>query len=215
MRLSRNPTTHLTPSSPPRRRRTSAELTRLVTAYHEAGHCVVALVLKGPRPKAVTIEPDPGNAALLGRSDIDLGFVDTLELMAVYERARLRVPWHTTLRQAADMYAQISLAGTIASRRVARHSTAAHWETFYQHTDQGDWGICQRVLRPFVSSEAELWAEVQRLRRETQVLVRQPRVWAAITYLAEALVRTPTLEGEEIDLVLEGVQRRLEGGGLA
>jgi hypothetical protein len=63
--------------SPPRRRRPSAQLTRLVTAHHEAGHCVMAIAVKGPWPKAVTIAPDPGDISLLGRSDIDLGFVDT------------------------------------------------------------------------------------------------------------------------------------------
>jgi aminoglycoside phosphotransferase len=126
-----------------------------------------------------------------------------------------RVPWHTTLRQTADLYAQISLAGYIASRRVARHSTAAHWATFYRNSDPGDFGVCQRVLRPFVSSKEELWVEVQRLRRATRALVRQPRVWAAITHLAEELLWTSTLEGEEIDLVLGGVQRILEGNALA
>jgi hypothetical protein len=206
---------NLTPSPPPRLRRTSTQLTRLVTAYHEAGHCVVAIVLKGPWPKAVTIAPDPGDVSLLGHADIDLGFVDTLELMAVYERTILRAPWQTVFRQTADLYAQISLAGYIASRRVARHSTAAHWETFYRQTDQGDWGVCQRVLRPFVSSKEELWVEVRRLRRATQALVRQPRVWRAITHLAEALVRTSTLEGEELEQVLGEVGRRLEGDALA
>jgi hypothetical protein len=75
--------------------------------------------------------------------------------------------------------------------------------------------VCQRVLRPFVSSEAELLAEVHRLRRKTQALVRQPRVWAAITYLAEALLRTPTLEGEALEGVLGVVKRLFEEDGLA
>ena len=183
------------PTTSLRRRRTSAQLTRVVTAYHEAGHCVAAIVLKGPWPKAITIEPDPGNVSLLGRSDIDLEFVETLELLAAHERKTLRAPWRTVLRQTADIYVQISLAGTIASRRVARHSTAAHWGTFYQQRDQGDWGVCQRVLRPFVSSKAELWVEVHRLRRATQALVRQPRVWGAITYLAEELSADVDLRG--------------------
>lgn len=196
------------------KRRTKEQLQqrqREATAYHEAGHCVVALVLRECRPYEIPIEPNPAEGYRGMVKDDSGWFLYDLEHGILQEWPPERMPMY---RRAAERDVKILLASHLAQHRFAPRT--AHWPSFYLDKRPGsDYDRCKRLLAPFMAAEAseeekreEIERNIERLWKETQSLVRQPLVWADITFLATAFLRPPTLEGDALDEVFEQLPAR-------
>lgn len=183
-------------------------------AYHEAGHCVVFAALHHEVPKAVTIRPDhkagyggrtwlPYNPIWPSRRCPDPRFLNVSpeDLLA--------------LRRAGyESEVQGYLAGFASEARFAPDDKP--WARIYQHSralstqlqrrlkeEEKDFLEAKDVLELLFPVEEEKMQEFDRLWEKTQALVRQPLVWADITFLATTLLQTPTLEGDALDEVFE------------
>lgn len=182
-----------------RKRRTSEEVRRSQVAYHEAGHVVASLALGGPWAEGATIEPSECTREH-ARGEVWFDGITTASITADLPFSELD-RW----RPSADRACKVLLAGFIAQRRAERHSC------IFDAT--GDYRACDAELAPFCRTKEQRRAEYARLERETSRLLREPSVWAAVEYVAEALLRAGTLMGEEMFMVNAEALAILRGEG--
>jgi hypothetical protein len=150
------------------------------TAYHEAGHAVVAIHLGiGIGRKGVSIIPDP-DANRSGRTHILLGFAGRPDV-AITDRMRL----------CAEKRVVVSFAGQAAQRKFQPRSVRR------DHADSDRQGILDLLIR-FIPNIPELEAYCRWLEIRAENLVNSPMVWLRICAVAEALVEQKYLRPQEV-----------------
>jgi hypothetical protein len=147
----------------------------LLIAYHEAGHAVFVLRYRR-RLKQVSIDP---NEHSRGRVIANSG-IGSIEGYITPRRQRIIEEW-----------VKILLAGHIAQHLHAPNSK-------YIYDGRVDRAHADELLGQISDSNEEATARFNLLRIQTIQIVKRPSVWAQITAVAEALLRQPTLSGDEV-----------------
>lgn len=158
---------------------TRAERNAARSAYHEAGHAVVALRL-GHRIGPVTLlygKKREGHFRRLGHT---------------------RVYWSDP-RWGGDP--AVLLAGYYAEKR---RFPSAHW----LGSASGDYGALGRALNllygPSTDANRNARAKMERLwERGAREIVKDPKVWASIELLAAELLKRKTLSGRTVRTLVE------------
>ena len=158
---------------------------RAATAMHEAGHCVVAVHEGLTLAWAVCRENGTG-AYEYPENPLDIVDIDRL----VLPRDRLLT----------ERVVRVKLAGNVAQFRAYPGSTPS---------DGHDLRSCRGLLAPFTeidqqydpSADVETYIDV--LRREVRALLAHESVWREVEAVAEQLLATGRLDGEEITHISE------------
>jgi ATP-dependent Zn protease len=152
------------------------------TAYHEAGHAVIGLVL-GYDVKKATIRPV---YSYLGQATIS--------------KKRCGSEGSTEVQAGSDSEVDlighicVDLAGLLAEKLVNR----SPFEELIAHGSSGDWQHAQRRARRINRHQAEIFIDA--LMEETRALVEQHK--DAIVRVATALLERETLSGAEIKRIM-------------
>jgi hypothetical protein len=159
---------------------------RMATAYHEAGHAVIARTLGIP-VKLATIKPGEGYA---GR---------VLTKVSNYE-TQTRALW---MREAL-----MSFAGAIAEGEMGGIGSKDAWRT--TRGEGGDLTSVRHAVHKFIGEplkdgrvliyKPDYRAMRPKLKRQAQQLVRKH--WPAIERVAKALIEHETLSGTEVDKII-------------
>jgi len=163
------------PSTSTRTRRVAADRERRATAYHEAGHAVVAWA-EGIRLRSVSIIPT---------DDTD-GRVEHVNQL-----------WGSTIdsnrsdanRLKAERHVRVSLAGQLAQRKFDRR-TVRKWHA------QRDHESAVNVLGHLVQSNRELEAWLDLLSIQTEQLLKLH--WQMVRGLAQELMKRNRMGGKEL-----------------
>jgi hypothetical protein len=161
-------------------RRLSREAER-VTAYHEAGHVVVAFqVGVGLKEEAVTIVP----TADCHRSVCTISELKNLGAAELTDEMRLE----------AERHALVSLAGVVAQKK-PRPSSVRNYHS------SPDYHNAVNLMSHFMEGEV-LEAYLNYLVLRTMNLVALPHVWMMIESLAAVLLEKRALTREQVEQVL-------------
>jgi hypothetical protein len=162
------------------------DVTKNVTAYHEAGHVVVAIYLE-LKVKGVTIESD--------KYGLSYGGVEP-------ERLRKRVIEQIEDRTLSlrskdhiERYIRAALAGSIAQHRYSPQS-------FENHHAKGDDSNAFQLALALASDnvrEAEAWLNLLHIQTESLIEL----CWFAVEAVAQALLERHTLIGDELQKVCQ------------
>lgn len=147
-----------------------------LTAYHEAGHAIVALMLGG-RVRRLTLEPEwDDGPARYGDAQIE---------------------WAVNACSARELRlrkARTALAGPVAemvySGEPFHPAFVAEWRL--------DWEQAVLELQPLQANPQQLTAWLEETVRELHRLVRHEPVWPAVAALADELLAHETLDEEQI-----------------
>ncbi|MEJ0068308.1 MAG: hypothetical protein WDO24_05775 [Pseudomonadota bacterium] len=156
-------------------------LAREATAYHEAGHAMMAF-LEDVRVKRISIKPNAEStgrvlhAEVMRRSDSDMVRYGAGESVAKGWRARLRI----------ESLVRICLAGPIAQRTF-------NPRTWRAHHGASDHDLAIRALELLASSDRQIKAYQHLLVVQVEEAVMMPMRWSCVQALAAAL-----LENEEL-----------------
>lgn len=160
------------------------------TAYHEAGHAVVAFFLGvGFRKKTLTIIPDKTSAGSFQHHTAFPGINPEWDNSG---RARLQ----------AEKSVMISLAGGAAQKRFSQQSYRS-WQ------NRGDRENAIDVLTHFVGDSAELTAYYRLLEIRTKNMLNRPGVWPCIEDLAQGLLKKKTLSAKEAKTSIQATMTNL------
>lgn len=173
------------------RERRASEEQRRATAYHEAGHAVVAYDQR-IKVTTATIVPDSvnGTDGLVTHDPIRL---ESLKLDIDHIPPRVR--------DQMERQARIYFAGEIAQRKFNPRSLRFH----HSHDDRRS---AMNLISRLTSSDRELGAWLKLLRIQTEEIVYQDYRWAQVEAVANALMRRGTLAGGVIRSV---IQQALQG----
>ncbi len=150
------------------------------TACHQAGHAVIAVLLKvGLRKEAVTIIPDQATGNM-GCPTSRLAIIGNSLEMNASDRNRIR----------AEEKVQVLLAGEIAERR-DNPGSVRHYH------GESDRAGAINILSYFTAEQRELEAWLKLLQIRTENLLSNPDIWRAVERLATALIERWTIPGGE------------------
>jgi len=153
------------------------------TAYHEAGHAVVAIHLGiGLGRKGVNVIPD-SNENRTGMAHILRGFA-----------GRPDIDTSGRMRLGAEKNALATFAGEAAQRKY-RPTSVRSWHASEDRNNIVD------LLSYFVSENRELEAYYHWLQIRAENLIKKPEVWAQIQAVARALVKQQHLKPLEIKTI--------------
>lgn len=151
-----------------------------LTAYHEAGHALVALLLGG-EVRLVTIEPD--------HDDGPARYGDT---QVLWRRSRDRD------KQFAAKAVQVCLAGPVAEMIYSgdpfHPGLVPEWA--------GDWRDAWEAAALLHVDERQRLAFLERTCGELNRLLRGENIWAALADLADNLLAHETLEWEQVEEIV-------------
>lgn len=151
------------------------------TAYHEAGHVVVANV-KRIKIKKVTITPDEDYLGVVIRQMIEKRVRDGFEFAGVTPAMQVRV----------ESFIMMSLAGGIAERKYRGRAN---------HRGSGaDYDTASRLALDATSSGEEATAYLKWLHIRTEQLVSNH--WDRIEAVALALLERQTLTAADVDQIM-------------
>lgn len=150
-----------------------------LTAYHEAGHALVALLLGG-EVRLVTIEPDHDDGPL--RSG---------DTQVLWRRAGGE-------KQFAAKEVQVCLAGPVAEMIYSgdpfHPGSVPEWAN--------DWREAWRAAAPLHSDERRRLAFLEQTSVELHRLLRSDNYWSALADLADNLLAHETLEWEQVEEIV-------------
>lgn len=162
---------------------TNADRELLATAYHEAGHVVVAWS-QGIRVHSASIVPSEGTDGrftfthLLARSQLDSSRSDAERLKA-------------------ERHVRVSLAGHLAQHRFDRKSV----RDWHAEQDRHD---SVNLLSHFVASDRELNAWLRLLEIQTEQILKLR--WPFVRALARDLMHRKQMSGNEVRACLNGTR---------
>jgi ATP-dependent Zn protease len=146
------------------------------TAYHEAGHAFMAVML-GARVRSVTIEPDD--------DDGPRRFGDT---QIVWRRSRL------SEREFRERALQVALAGPVAEMLYTgdpyHPGLVAEWAN--------DWQSAWELAEPIHVDPRQRLAYLESVTGELYRLIDAEPNWSAVAALADHLLAHDTLEAEDV-----------------
>jgi hypothetical protein len=155
---------------------------RQTTAFHEAGHAVVAHAL-GVRLYGATVVPAEGYAG-------------QVEHESVLRRIRLDVDGSTRARLRVERAIKIGLAGAVAQQR-HRPPSLRRWRT------DGDYQSVAELALRVCGTEKIANAFIEWLRLETAALLDLR--WHEVKAVAKALLEKHHLTGAEIDETIQAL----------
>jgi hypothetical protein len=156
---------------------------RIATAYHEAGHALVAWLL-GIRLRRVTIVPSK-------KDNFD----------GCCYHAKIVRGKHPEFDDSPGAFVRmqkhvmVCLAGIISQRRF-NSRTVRRWDA------SGDYRLIFPIVSNRLSSDKETTAYLSWLEVKTDELLRQPHNWARVKLLARELLARNTLKRNEVDDLL-------------
>jgi hypothetical protein len=161
-----------------RQKRRLGPAQRAATAYHEAGHAVVALHL-GQKigRKGAAIVPDAG---FDGCVHIPILLTKTIETEPT-DRMRLL----------AEKHAVMSLSGIEAQRRY-RPSSVRNYHASQDYHNAAD------IIGYFCESPEELDAYLRLLHIRAKALIQSPAIWGSVERVAAALLERNRLTGADL-----------------
>lgn len=177
-----------------------AEARLIGLAHHEAAHAVVNRCVCGSRPVTVTIE-----------SGLETGgYVKTHSPMSakmMREIASRQPEFEDEFRRGIEQRSLQTLAGPVEDAVRDDHDALDYLFYYCEEPTPGGTDDISRVwdsLNTFEPNPRRAARWFNRLVVRTERLVLRPEVQAAITRFVEALLDSPTLEGDELDdLVFE------------
>ncbi len=151
-----------------------------LTAYHEAGHALMAVLLGG-QVRSVTIEPDHDDGP---RRDGDS--------QVVWRRAKI------SDKEFAKLTVQVCLAGPVAEMLYTgdpyHPGMVAEWS--------GDWRDAWDAASLLHADERARLQYLEQVSIRLYHRLNQDDHWQAIASLADGLLAHETLEGEEVDEIV-------------
>jgi ATP-dependent Zn protease len=151
-----------------------------VIAYHEAGHALLAYLLGG-EVRLVTIEPDDDDGP--------------------EREGDTQVLWRDagTAREFARKAVQVSLAGPVAEMiytgDVFHPGLVGEWAA--------DWKDAWEAAIPLYADERQRLEFLERMSIQLYQRLRNDELWAALAALADHLLAHETLEGEQVEEIVE------------
>lgn len=152
-----------------------------LTAYHEAGHALLATLL-GAKVRSVTIEPDD--------DDGPQRFGDT---QVIWRRARL------TERQFRERAIQVALAGPVAemlySGDTYHPGLVAEWAA--------DWHAAWELAELLFADHHRRLDYLEQITVQLYRLMDSEPHWSAVAALADHLLAHDTLEAEDVQEIID------------
>lgn len=152
-----------------------------ISAYHEAGHAFMALYV-GARVRSVTIEPD---------------WDDGPE-----RHADIQVEWplgRCTDREYREKSVLVALAGPVAEMLHTgdpyHPGLVPEWAL--------DWKLAWQAAASLVPAEQKRVAYLEQTSVQLYRLIDQQHHWAAVAAIADNLLAHETLEGEEVEDIVQ------------
>jgi hypothetical protein len=151
-----------------------------LTAYHESGHALLAVFLGG-KVKQVTIEPED-----------DDGPARTGDIQIRWRRSESAVEF-------ARKSVQVSLAGPVAEMIYSgdpyHPGLVAEWAA--------DWRAAWDAAAPLYRDERQRLEYLEQISIQLYHRLRRDDVWAPLAALADNLLAHETLDGEQVQEILE------------
>jgi len=151
-----------------------------LTAYHEAGHAVVAAILGG-RVWGISLIP---------------------ESEGIRKAGELEIRWprgHMTASQIATCSAKVALGGPVAEMlyqgEPLHPGLVPHW--------RGDWETAWTAARLQWPDERQRLAKLELLTTELHRILGESTIWQTIAALADELQAHEVLESDEVHEVIE------------
>jgi ATP-dependent Zn protease len=166
----------------------SEDMSREQTAYHEAGHAVVAWAVRRPF-KRVTIVAAEDYLGMLLQERFSQTMAETIEFGTLTARYRERV-------EAGMMTA---LGGGVAATKFCGGDEKRGW----RGTEQ-DIGIAGDYAMKGTGGENEVQPYMDWLLARTENLVNMNHIWVAVEAVAKALIEKQTLNQRQVrDIILD------------
>lgn len=175
------------------------------TAFHEAAHAVVGAVF-GEVPRLVTIERGSENLDIPGWGFVRWGPSVAADPKSVSLLLRI----DPRIKREARMHAETLVMRYVAGIAVDVIRTGIDLgdhlsDDLDEGGDGGDVKSALAALVPFVRSEKRRWVQMHELAERTVRLLGRCDVKHAVENLAEALLDTPTLDGNRVHALLAPV----------
>jgi ATP-dependent Zn protease len=155
-------------------------------AYHEAGHAMIAYRLGIP-VREVSMQPTESTAGWVGYQQ---PLAEIIRSGDTSDERRIRM----------ERYAMVCLAGREAQMRF-------NFEELQEDDYKVDLDLVTQALNQFSHCEEEVLIYEKLLEVRTRRLLDQPMAWEIVTGLAKALLKNETMSSDEVNAVLEEVER--------
>jgi ATP-dependent Zn protease len=152
-----------------------------LTAYHEAGHALMARLLGG-RVRQVTIEPDH-----------DDGPEREGDTQVLWRRGAI------SEREFAKRSVQVCLAGPVAEMIYSGDP----YHPLFVVEWAADWGEAWEAAAALHPDERRRMAYLEQVSIDLYERLRSDRLWPALASLADHLLAHETLEGEQVDEIID------------